>query len=499
MIMSPEIPRQKILIVDNSSDKRALIVSIIASLPVDIIEAESGREALRILLHQSFALILLNVKMPVMDGFETAAMIRSRPRNRRMPIIFITAYDQAEIDLKQGYRLGAVDFLFTPIVAEALRSKVTIFCELAASRSGLEERVTEQTRELEAEIIERRKTEDMLRESEATLRSLINASSGDYVAFWDTSDDLHFTNFSPTSELTAAAKGVMETEKPLRYEGENNKIWFDYNFNPVFSVDGDIRGAVLFARDITERKEAENARLRTQKMESLGALAGGVAHDINNMLLPVLSLTPMVMKKLPEGSPDRQKLEMVLMAAQRMKGMAAGILAFSRSDEGEVAKIDIFKVYNETVGLLRSTLPATIKIRDRLDPDVGMVLADPRQAELILMNLASNAADAMEGKTGELAISLSRETVEEEQAVTSGKLKNGHYAKLTVADTGCGMDAATMQRIYEPLFTTKEKGKGTGLGLSMVFGVVAKVGGAIRLASEIGKGTTFDVYLPLAN
>ena len=251
-------------------------------------------------------------------------------------------------------------------------------------------------------------------------------------------------------------------------------------------------------RDITERKRLERERLQIQKMESLGSLAGGIAHDINNMLMPILNLTPMVLSKLPEESAERRRLDKVMQAAQRIKDMAARILAFSREDEGEPIEVDIFEVVVEAVDILRSILPATVEIQQNMNPNTGKILADAKQIEAMLMNFASNAADAMGGEPGDFILSLSPEMVDDQLAAQVPNLKVGPYAKLTVTDTGCGMDAATMSRIYEPLFTTKEKGKGTGLGMSMIFGTVVKYGGAISVSSEVGKGTTFIVYLPLA-
>lgn len=272
----------------------------------------------------------------------------------------------------------------------------------------------------------------------------------------------------------------------------------EYWSYPIYH-DETLIGFVVTFLDITERKEAERERLRTQKMDSLGSLAGGIAHDINNMLLPILTLTPMVSKGLPEESSEREKLDMVIQAAQRMKDMAAKILAFSREDEDEFSEIDIYKTVVEAMDILHSTMPSTIKISYNLTPKTGKVLADPKRLEAILMNLGSNARDAMKGKPGEFIVSLSPMTVDEELSEKVPGLMIGRYAKLMVSDTGCGMDEETMQHIYEPLFTTKEKCEGTGLGMSMIFGTVSKYNGAISVSSELGKGTSFDIYIPLVN
>lgn len=254
---------------------------------------------------------------------------------------------------------------------------------------------------------------------------------------------------------------------------------------------------IISLRDVTDRKEVDRERLRVQKMDSLGSLAGGVAHDINNMLLPILNLTSMVANKLEEGSPERKKLDMVLKAAQRMKDMAAGILAFSREDKDEVSEIDLFEVFSNTVELMGSTVPATIRLNSSLDPTTGKVRASRERLEAILMNLYSNAVYAMEGHPGELSLSLTSTVVGAKRPAKLSSLTPGWYAKLTVTDTGCGMDAETLEKIYEPFFTTKSIGVGTGLGLAMVFGTVEKYGGAVDVISALGEGTTFTIYLPL--
>ncbi|MBI2585455.1 MAG: PAS domain S-box protein [Rhodospirillales bacterium] len=266
---------------------------------------------------------------------------------------------------------------------------------------------------------------------------------------------------------------------------------------PIMTEDGHISHFVGTHQDITQRVAEQNLLKQAEKMESLGNLAGGIAHDFNNMLLPILALTKMTIKRLPNSSEHRERLEKVIQAAIRAKDLVGKILTFSRQEEAKQAPIDVGEVIDETLGLLRTTLPSTVTIEERRSLDGAKVFADATQIGTALMNLMTNAADAMEGRPGTLRVSLTRAEIGLDDAESPKNAKPGAYAKIRVKDTGHGMDQNTMRRIFEPFFTTKEVGKGTGLGLATVYGIVTKHGGFIDVASEIGKGTTFDIYLPV--
>ncbi len=266
---------------------------------------------------------------------------------------------------------------------------------------------------------------------------------------------------------------------------------------PITAEDGRITHFVGTQQDITQRVAEQNLLKQAEKMESLGNLAGGIAHDFNNMLLPIIALTDMTLKKLPDDSGHRQRLEKVLQAAGRAKGLVAKILAFSRQEEAKQKPTDVGAIVDETLGLLRTTLPSTISIEEKRTLEHAKVFADAGQIGTALMNLASNAADAMEGLPGRLVVSLDRAEIGADMVKAFKDVKPGAYVRIRVKDNGQGMDEATMRRIFEPFFTTKAVGKGTGLGLATAYGIVTNHGGVIDVASEIGKGATFDVYLPL--
>ena len=248
--------------------------------------------------------------------------------------------------------------------------------------------------------------------------------------------------------------------------------------------------------DITERKRLEAQLVQAQKMESIGTLAGGIAHDFNNILSPILIYSEMTMMDLPPDNPVQHNLKAIYKAGERARDMVSQILSFSRKEDGVRAAIRIIPVLNEVLKMIRSTTPTTIDIHQSFETESSTVLADPTKIHQIMLNLCSNAAYAMRETGGTLDVSLVQEELDAEAAAQFSDLHAGSYLKLSVKDTGHGIDSETIQRIFEPYFTTKEPGEGTGMGLAVAHGIVKSYGGDIIAESEQGKGTTFTVYLP---
>jgi signal transduction histidine kinase/CheY-like chemotaxis protein len=256
-------------------------------------------------------------------------------------------------------------------------------------------------------------------------------------------------------------------------------------------------------REIEERKRAEHEReklehqlRRVQRLETIGTLAGGVAHDFNNILTPILGYSDMALTQLDKSSPVRGDIEQVIKAAFRARDLVKQILMFSRQGELERKPAQLHLIFKEALKLMRASLPSTIEIHEDLNPNCGSVLCDPSQMHQVMMNLCTNAFHAMRENGGILEVALDSVEVDKEFACLHVSLNEGHYVRLTVSDTGCGMDRATLERVFEPFFTTKKVGEGTGLGLSVIHGIVLAHGGAITSYSELGVGSTFRVYLP---
>ncbi len=259
-------------------------------------------------------------------------------------------------------------------------------------------------------------------------------------------------------------------------------------------LDG-VPAVCMVVMDLAKQKENEYLIRRMQKMEALGTLAGGIAHDINNILAPILVNTEMALMETLAGEP-RRSLEVVLEAAHRGRKLVKQILAFAASKEGERKPMRLAPVIEESLRLMRSTIPTTIEIRSDLAEEKGMVLANPTQVEQILVNLCSNAAYAMHEKGGVLRVELAGVLFEAESPLKPYELEPGTYLKLTVSDTGCGMTREVMGRIFDPFFTTKHASEGAGMGLSVVHGIVKSHDGTILVTSAPEKGSSFSVFLP---
>jgi len=255
-----------------------------------------------------------------------------------------------------------------------------------------------------------------------------------------------------------------------------------------------------FISELRQSKE-EQSRLQAQlnqaqKMESIGTLAGGIAHDFNNILFPILGHSEMLLEDVPKDSPFQPGLKQIYTGAMRASELVKQILTFSRQETGELKLMKMQPIIKEALKLIRSTIPTTIEIKQDVSPACGAINADPTQIHQIVMNLATNAYHAMEETGGELKVSLNELELSPLDLINPD-MTPGQYACLTVTDTGTGVDKKLTQKIFDPFFTTKAVGKGTGMGLSVVHGIVAGMGGAVRVYSEPDKGTQFYVYFPV--
>jgi PAS domain S-box-containing protein len=291
---------------------------------------------------------------------------------------------------------------------------------------------------------------------------------------------------------------------PCVWEGKNRATgrWHLNYDRAIKWVDGRLVRLAI-ATDITRIKDLEKESLRiqaqlqqAQKMEAIGTLAGGIAHDFNNILSAVIGYTEIVLADVIEGSQQHKNLQEVLKAGNRARDLVNQILMFSRQTDKELKPVQINQIVIETLKLLRASLPTTIRIEPNLSSN-SAVLADPTQIHQVMMNLCTNAAHAMREKGGLLKIELSDVELDEDFLERHPYLSAGTYLKLKVLDTGHGMDKTITERIFDPFFTTKERGEGTGMGLAVVLGIVKSHGGTITVESSVGRGSCFDVYLPV--
>ena len=271
---------------------------------------------------------------------------------------------------------------------------------------------------------------------------------------------------------------------------------------PIFDRDGRVRNYLSIHEDVTaarveqdRRRQLEAQLFQAQKLETIGTLAGGIAHDFNNILTGILGFTEIAALSIAEDHPAHNDLAEVRKAGMRAKDLVAQILTFSRQKNTQQIPLDLSAAADEALKLVRASTPATIEIERDLAP--GRVRADPTAIHQIVLNLCTNAVHAMRGKVGRLTVRITPFVNNEQLADTTPKLKPGNFLCLSIADTGHGMDEATLKRLFEPFFTTKKLGEGTGLGLALVRGIVNAHNGALRVTSRVGVGTTFDILLPV--
>jgi len=375
------------------------------------------------------------------------------------------------------------------------------------------------------DITERKIGEEALRESENRFRD-ISLSMADWI--WETDEDTKFTylsqsikdvlGYSPEELIGKTPFALMPEDESIRVKEiitrlvskaenikdlenwnvhkEGRKLFMLTNGIPIIDSNGNVKGYRGINKDITARKRLEGQLQQAQKMESIGTLAGGIAHDFNNILFPIVGHTEMLLEDVPENSPFRDSLNGIYTSALRAKDLVKQILTFSRQEKSQLKLMKMQPVIKEALKLIRSSIPTTIGIKQDIQSDCGVIKADPTQIHQIVMNLATNAYHAMEKTGGDLKVGL-KEIKLSEYDVIDPDMTPGSYACLTVSDTGKGMNKELTQKIFDPFFTTKEKGKGTGMGLSVVHGIVLGMNGAIQVNSQPGKGTQFDVYLPV--
>ncbi len=302
-------------------------------------------------------------------------------------------------------------------------------------------------------------------------------------------------------EKTAASRKkevakVLKTGKVLKFEDQRDGRFFLHSVSPVFGAKGSVEMLAVVGTDVSDVKGFEERLLRAQKMESIGNLAGGIAHDFNNILFPIIGMAELLLEDLAAESIEHENTRQILKAAERGSDLVQQILAFSRQNDHKITPVRIQNVLKDAIRLARSTIPANIEISEEIQRACGLIKGDPTQIHQVALNLMTNAYHAVEEEGGKISVRLT-ETVVHSGAFPVNGLPPGPYALLSVADTGCGIEPDHLAKIFEPYFTTKEQGKGTGLGLAVVYGIVKAHGGEIRVFSEVGEGTRFDIHFPL--
>jgi PAS domain S-box-containing protein len=517
----------KILIADDDPRNLFAVEEMLRQPGLEIVLAESGEEVLRHVLRDDFAVVLLDVRMPRIDGYELASMIRARPRSSRIPIIFLTAYNKDELHVFRGYSAGAVDYVFKPIETLILKSKVDVFVDLYRKTEEIRRQGEEERRLLIENLqvrSEKLKAEQELRRAlerqEAILSSLPVAVTSrgveppfpalfvsDNVERLTGFPAVHFTG-DPTFGLSRVHPEDQDrVARELASAGETGSYACEYRWRcadgeyrffldqGVLSPEEGGRTREIFGTmfDVTERRELEQQLLHASKLEAVGRLTGGIAHDFNNMLSVVIGNLDLLQNSLDGNEKGARRVRLAIEGAQRCADLTNRLLTFSRRQPLQTSVVDLQDLVPGMLELLRRTLGERIEVQLKADDGLWLVEVDAAQLEAALVNLAVNARDAMPDG-GSLTVAMANRSADE---AGSGALRDDHVVIL-ISDTGVGMSAEVKERVFEPFFTTKESGKGTGLGLSMVYGFVRQSEGHIEIDSAPDEGTTIRILLPRA-
>ncbi len=564
---------EEILIVEDSLTQAERLKFVLEKGRYQFALARNGREALEHIAKQRPALIISDIVMPEMDGFQLCRELKQDEKLRSIPVILLTSLSDP-VDVVKGLESGADNFIFKPyderyllsrvayILAnrhlretETTRMGVEVFFagrkffitsdrlqilnlllstyetavernrELATARDDLrdlnehlEAKVRERTAALQEEIVERKQAEAHVREQAELLnkaRDAIIATDLEHrVTYWNASAERLYG--WPSAEalgrkfgelgLGHAVERFALAQTELMAHGEwrgdfqlvtrkGASRHVESTWSLVLGADERPRSILFIDTDVTEQRKLETEFLRAQRMESIGMLAGGVAHDLNNALAPVLMATEILQGG--DMDPEQQKLvEMIRAGALRGAAMVKQVLTFARGADGKRGLVQVKHLLRELEDICRQTFSKTVEFRVVAPKELWPLVADPTQLHQILLNLCVNARDAMP-RGGVLTLSAANLTVDASFArMASPDAKAGSYVVLTVTDTGTGMPPEICARIFDPFFTTKSPDKGTGLGLSTVQSITKNHGGFVTVKSTPGVGTEFRIYLP---
>lgn len=507
----PDTGRASILNVDDDDASRQFKSRVLESAGFVATEARTGMEALARVSADPPDLVLLDVHMPGLDGFEVCERLKKDPRTQSIPVLHVSAACITDQDWTRGLESGADSYLIAPVSPDVMLATIRTLLKRATTEKALR---AEQARVMDA-----------LRESERRYRDLVlHAPYGIYAVTRDgrilsanralaqileypSPDDLTSMNAEEFYQDPTDRQRMVGLWLQQRRIGDSEARWRTRNGRALVvrltgrtlagGAPSDEQSFEVFVEDITEQRRWEAERRHAQKMEAIGSLAAGIAHDFNNLLTAILGYTELMLEQIDADKPIYEDLQKVRDAGRSAAALTKQLLAFGRKQTLRLEAVDVSEVVRVTDQWVRRVIGEGIEVVVDTEGPVPAIRADRVQLEQIVLNLVVNARDAMlDG--GTLTIQTRYVEIEEPLSVPGPVvIPPGSYVRVTVSDTGCGMDAATRDRIFEPFFTTKELGRGTGLGLATVYGIVKQLEGYIVVSSEVGHGSTFSAYFPI--
>jgi PAS domain S-box-containing protein len=546
---------RKMLIVDDNQQNLYMLQVLFSANGFQVELASNGADALERAQRDPPDIIISDILMPVMDGFSLCRAWKKNDQLKNIPFVFYTATYTDPKDEAFALSLGADRFVVKPLEPDnflALIGETIEKCETtrpstasqpaeeaeyykeynAALIRKLEEKMLqleETNRLLEGDIVERERIEAILRESESKYRALIEnipqkilAKDRNSVYVSCNRNYVRDLNATPDEIVGKTDYDLFPRELAERYRADDKKVmesgqteeleesntvnevesWIRTIKTPIRDDKNDVVGVLGISWDITERKQAEEERrkledhmIRAQKMESIGRLAGGIAHDFNNMLGVILGCADLALLQLDQTHPLHPHIREIYTAAQRSAELTRQLLAFARRQPVSQKVLDLNDTMEGMLRMLQRLIGENIELVWNPGAELWRVKIDPSQVDQILANLCINARDAIAGE-GQVAIETENVVFDSASCKPLEGVAPGEYVKLSVRDSGCGMDRETLSRLFEPFFTTKAMGKGTGLGLATVYGVVKQNEGHINVLSEPDHGSTFEIYFP---
>ncbi len=513
-VKSDDQPPHRVMVVDDDPAARLLISTALKKCGFEVVEASDGREALERFDLETPDMVLLDVFMPGMDGFEACRAMRRKSNGLgSVPIVMVTGAEELD-SIKRAYEAGATDFITKPINWLILIQRVR--CILRAGQA----------------MAESKRAGDALREREAQLRKIIDLVphrifvkdfDGKYLLVNQAAADIYNTSvqdltgknqshFHPDADQL---RSMLQDDREVMEKGQTKVLdresftdsqgrlhFFQTTKVPFHVADNKVQAVLGIAVDVTERKQAENERkklqaqlIQAQKMEAVGRLAGGVAHDFNNMLGVILGHTELVLNRISPEDPLYLDLQEIHKAGERSADLTRQLLAFARKQSVNPKVLQLNDTVPSMIKMLRRLIGEDIDLIWKPGYDLWDVRIDPSQVDQVLANLAINARDAIAG-AGKITIETSNISLDDATFANHEEFVPGQYVLLAVSDDGEGMLREVREHIFEPFFSTKELGKGTGLGLATVYGIVKQNQGFVYAYSEPGQGATFKVYLP---